>query len=137
MPLTFAGDAWAPFAELSGVALEVDIACEHAGGPVRFREDLLFTHRGLSGPAVLQISTFWRHGVALEIDLVPAADLHAELKHRKDSSRQNLSQVLAAHLPKRLAVAWQGARREGRRAHRGVAGPSAGGAWPRASSDGA
>ena len=107
VPLTFATEAWAPFTALSGVALEVDIACEYAGRPVRFREDLLFTHRGLSGPAVLQISTFWRHGVPLDIDLVPAVELQAALKERKGASRQNLSQVLAAYLPKRLALGWQ------------------------------
>ena len=105
VPLTFAADVWAPFAALSGVAVEVDIGC--AGCPVRFREDLLFTHRGLSGPAVLQISSYWKPGMPLAIDLVPAVDLGNELLATKGTSKQNLSHVLAAYLPKRLAAAWQ------------------------------
>ncbi len=105
VPLTFSSDVWAPFAALSGVAVEVDVAC--AGTTARFREDLLFTHRGLSGPAVLQISSYWKPGTPLAIDLVPASDLRVELLERKDTSKQNLSQVLANYLPKRLASQWQ------------------------------
>ena len=56
VPLTFDSAQWAPFVPLAGVALEVEASC----GGDRFAEDLLFTHRGLSGPAILQISTFWR-----------------------------------------------------------------------------
>ncbi len=116
VPLTFDAAAWAPFAELSGVALEVDIGCDHEGDPVHFREDLLFTHRGLSGPAVLQISSYWKHGCALDIDLVPGTDLGLALREKKDASKQNLSQFLASHLPKRLATQWQAhARIEDRR----------------------
>ena len=119
VPLTFASDAWAPFADLSGVALEVDIGCARddamAGDP-RFREDLLFTHRGLSGPAVLQISTFWKPGAALDIDLVPGVDLGRALREQKDVSRQNVGQVLGRYLPKRLVGRWQqGAGVEDRR----------------------
>lgn len=105
VPLTFASAAWAPFAALSGVALEVDIRC----GDADFREDLLFTHRGLSGPAVLQISSYWKPGSALEIDLVPDVDFAADLLSRKDA-KHNLSHALAAHLPKRLATGWREAR---------------------------
>ena len=105
VPLTFAPDVWAPFSALSGVAVEVDIASPGSGG--RFREDLLFTHRGLSGPAVLQISSYWKPGTPLEIDLAPGVDLGAELLARKGSSKQNLSHVLATYLPKRLASQWQ------------------------------
>ena len=105
VPLTFASDVWAPFAALSGLALEVDIAA--ADADTRFREDLLFTHRGLSGPAVLQISSYWKPGTPLEIDLAPGFDLVKELFDRKGSSKQNLSHVLATFLPKRLAAEWQ------------------------------
>ena len=105
VPLTFAADVWAPFSALSGVAVEVDIAS--AGNETRFREDLLFTHRGLSGPAVLQISSYWKPGTPLEVDLAPGIDLGAELLARKGTSKQNLSQVLATWLPKRLASQWQ------------------------------
>ncbi len=111
VPLTFAADAWAPFVDLSGVALEVDIGCDSADGSTRFREDLLFTHRGLSGPAVLQISTYWKPGGTLDIDLVPDVDLGRVLLGGKDASRLNLGQALAAHLPKRLAARWQQAQR--------------------------
>ena len=109
VPLTFASQSWAPFATLSGVALEVDIGCSGAGRSARFRENLLFTHRGLSGPAVLQISSYWQPGQSLEIDLVPAVDVGADLLARKDHSKQMLSQALAMHLPKRLATCWQAA----------------------------
>jgi predicted Rossmann fold flavoprotein len=103
VPLTFSADAWAPFVELAGVALEVDIAY----GDTSFREDLLFTHRGLSGPAVLQISSYWKHGTPLAIDLVPAFDLAADLVATKDVSKQQLANVLADHLPRRLVTQWQ------------------------------
>ncbi len=106
VPLTFAQDLWAPFAALSGVALEVDIRCEEGFAPGRFIEDLLITHRGVSGPAVLQISNYWKPGTAVEIDLVPAVDLAAALIASKAASRQNISHVLAAHLPRRLAAHW-------------------------------
>ena len=110
VPLTFAADLWAPFAALSGVALEVDIRCgdEGARGIAhgRFREDLLITHRGVSGPAVLQISNYWKPGTPIEIDLVPSLDLGTALIDSKATSRQNISHVLATHLPKRLAAQW-------------------------------
>ena len=110
VPLTFAADLWAPFAALSGVALEVDIRCGDACaggiGPGRFREDLLITHRGVSGPAVLQISNYWKPGTPIEIDLVPSLDLASALIESKATSRQNISHVLATHLPKRLAAQW-------------------------------
>ncbi len=105
VPLTFASAVWAPFAALSGVALEVEIST--ADSDTRFREDLLFTHRGLSGPAVLQISSYWKPGTPLTIDLAPGFDLAKDLSDRKGSSKQNLSHVLAGFLPKRLAAEWQ------------------------------
>lgn len=105
VPLTFDATAWAPFAALAGVAREVDVASHE--GAARFREDLLFTHRGLSGPAILQISTYWRAGESIAIDLAPGIGLGEALIREKETSRQNLSTVLASHLPKRLAAAWQ------------------------------
>ena len=84
----------------------MDIRCERDGSPVRFREDLLFTHRGLSGPAVLQISSYWKPGGELDIDLVPAVYLAPLLRDRV-ASRENLSHRLASHLPKRVAAQWQ------------------------------
>jgi predicted Rossmann fold flavoprotein len=74
---------------------------------MHFREDLLFTHRGLSGPAVLQISSYWKPGASLVIDLVPSIDFKSELRGAKESTRKNLSNVLAEYLPRRLATQWQ------------------------------
>ncbi len=106
VPLTFDPVVWRPFSALAGVALEVGV--ETGAGRDRgfFLEDLLFTHRGLSGPAVLQISSYWRPGQALQIDLAPNADLAALLIKAKTGTRQNLVNVLAASLPKSLAQGW-------------------------------
>lgn len=102
VPLTFDAASWAPFVPLAGLSLPVGIA----SGDGAFVEDLLFTHRGLSGPAVLQISSFWRGGEPLAIDLAPGADLAATLKAAKGASRRKLGNELAQHLPSRLADAW-------------------------------
>lgn len=105
VPLTFAAEAWRPFVPLAGISLEVDVRC----GRGRFTEDLLFTHRGLSGPAILQISSFWNPGDALVIDLAPrfaGEALAGTLIERKVDSRQNLVNALAAILPRRMADGW-------------------------------
>jgi len=105
VPLTFDAREWAPFVPLAGVSLEVNARCD--GG--RFSEDLLFTHRGLSGPAILQVSTFWRPGESIEIDLAPrfaGDELAEELVGMKRNSRQTLANALAALLPRRLADGW-------------------------------
>jgi predicted Rossmann fold flavoprotein len=110
VPLTFDPAQWAPFAALSGVALPVGISTGSGKARTTFLEDLLFTHRGLSGPAVLQISSFWRPGQSLQIDLAPGIDLGARLLAAKQSSRRQLGNEFAALLPTRLADAWlQGA----------------------------
>ncbi|MDE1980585.1 MAG: aminoacetone oxidase family FAD-binding enzyme, partial [Betaproteobacteria bacterium] len=70
VPLAFDPALWAPFADLSGVSLEVDIQTDHEHRTVNFREDLLFTHRGLSGPAILQSSSYWQAGKPLRINLM-------------------------------------------------------------------
>jgi predicted Rossmann fold flavoprotein len=105
VPLTFDAAAWAPFIELAGVALEVELSV--AGAPP-FREDLLFTHRGLSGPAILQISSYWRNGQPLKLDLGAGRDLSGQLISARDHSRQQVETVLATLLPKRLATGWLG-----------------------------
>jgi predicted Rossmann fold flavoprotein len=105
VPLTFDTRAWAPFVPLAGVSLEVNARCD--GG--RFDEDLLFTHRGLSGPAILQVSTFWHPGAPIEINLAPrfgGDELAEELVGMKRGSRQTLANALAALLPRRLADGW-------------------------------
>ncbi len=113
VPMTFDGEAWAPYAELAGLALPVLI---EAGPPdatpkqrkkaTVFAEDLLFTHRGLSGPAVLQISSFWREGEAIRINLAPGVDLSTLLLRAKTNSKKLIANELATLVPARLANAW-------------------------------
>ena len=104
--LSFDGGDWAAFAALAGLALPVEIATGTGRQRMRFHEDLLFTHRGLSGPAVLQISSYWQPGTPIEIDLAPGLDLAAELRAAKARSRRGIARELAAWLPARLAEAW-------------------------------
>lgn len=104
VPLTF-GD-WQPLVPLAGVALEVDIACGEKKARGQFLEDLLFTHRGLSGPAVLQISSYWQPGQAIEINLLPKFDMTQELLAAKGASKKNLQNLLAQWMPARLAETW-------------------------------
>lgn len=106
VPLTFDGDGWAPYAGLAGLALPVRIETGDRKGRIAFLEDLLFTHRGLSGPAVLQISSYWREQTDIRIDLAPDTDLRAVLASAKLQSRRLLANELAAHVPSRLADAW-------------------------------
>ena len=98
VPLTFHPEEWAPYAELSGASLEAVVTF----GKHSFRENLLFTHRGLSGPAILQISSYWEQGKALSIDLLPDHDPH-ELFVQQRGSKMLLGNFLAQYLPKRLA----------------------------------
>lgn len=104
VPLTFDAAAWAPYGALAGLSLEVRVA--DARRRNEFVEDLLFTHRGLSGPAILQISSHWRPGEPLRIDLAPGRDLQAELLQAKASTRRRLGTTLATLLPQRLAHTW-------------------------------
>jgi predicted Rossmann fold flavoprotein len=103
VPLTFAAEDQRRFDGLAGVSAD-SVAC--ADGHA-FREKLLFTHRGLSGPSVLQASTYWRPGRALEIDLLPGIDMGAELRQaRNTGSKLEARSIAARHLPKRLAHRW-------------------------------
>lgn len=109
VPLTFAAEQWQRFVALAGVSLEVRVRC----GRGEFDEDLLFTHRGLSGPAILQISSYWNEGDTIELDLAPrlAGDqLAAALIAHKRTSRQQLATALAGLLPRRLAEGWLAAQ---------------------------
>ncbi|MFZ2161963.1 MAG: NAD(P)/FAD-dependent oxidoreductase [Sideroxyarcus sp.] len=98
VPLTFHPEEWAPYAELSGASLEAVVSF----GKHSFRENLLFTHRGLSGPAILQISSYWEQGKPLAIDLLPDHELR-EMFVQQRGSKMLLGNFLAQYLPKRLA----------------------------------
>ena len=114
VPLLVDTPAWrASMAALAGVATPVGIALDAASGAAAgeprapaFEEDLLFTHRGLSGPAALQISSYWLPGRGLRVDLAPGVDVEGRLVAARASSRQQLGTVLAELLPRRLAGAW-------------------------------
>ncbi len=106
VPLTFDGAAWAPYAGLSGLALPVQIETGTKKERMAFLEDLLFTHRGLSGPAVLQISSYWRANTPIRLNLAPEQDLLQFLLDAKARSRKLIANELATQLPSRLADAW-------------------------------
>ena len=106
VPLTFDGDAWASYAQLSGLALPVEISTGTKKERMAFLEDLLFTHRGLSGPAVLQISSYWQPGTPLSINLAPGTDLPDALALGKARSKKLIANELATLVPSRLADTW-------------------------------
>jgi predicted Rossmann fold flavoprotein len=106
VPLTFDGDAWEPYAQLAGLSLPVRMETGTKKDKASFLEDLLFTHRGLSGPAVLQISSYWQAGAPIRLNLAPDADLLQALTRAKASSRKLLANELAGMVPSRLAEAW-------------------------------
>ncbi|MDM0059409.1 NAD(P)/FAD-dependent oxidoreductase [Variovorax fucosicus] len=108
VPLTFAGEGWAPYAGLAGLALPVQIETGAKKERMAFHEDLLFTHRGLSGPAVLQISSYWKEGTPLTIDFAPGIDVAEALGDAKVRSRKRIANELATLVPSRLADAWVG-----------------------------
>jgi len=101
VPLAFAPEALARYGDLSGVSVDAEVACN--GG--RFRENLLFTHRGLSGPAILQISSYWDGRAPLTIDLLPDVDIVAWLAARATSTAL-LPNALSELLPRRFAQQW-------------------------------
>src|SRR5260370_8588619 len=85
---------------VSGVSVDAVVGC----GKTFFYEALLFTHRGLSGPAILQISSYWREGEDIVVDLAPGGDVLAGLKRlRGDHPRQEMATALADLLPNRPA----------------------------------
>ncbi|MDV7142614.1 NAD(P)/FAD-dependent oxidoreductase [Tropicimonas sp. TH_r6] len=101
VPLTFGGPTLEHLKSLAGLSCDAEITCNGTG----FREALLFTHRGLSGPAILQISSFWREGDALSMRLRPDVDFYETLRARRQiDGRKSLSRHLSEHLPSRLAT---------------------------------
>jgi predicted Rossmann fold flavoprotein len=103
VPLTLQPSDKEKLEGLSGVALKSQIS--HGGHS--FSENILFTHRGLSGPAILQISSYWQSGETLQIELLPALDLMEELKALKQKAgKVKLKTFLTAHLPKSVMAAF-------------------------------
>jgi predicted Rossmann fold flavoprotein len=102
-PLVFSQEDHARYEGLAGVSAAVAAA---AGGH-EFREKMLFTHRGLSGPAILQVSSYWKPGEAVEIDLLPGVDLIGLLRQcRSAGNRAQARTIIGRLLPKRLAERW-------------------------------
>ncbi|MDP2693294.1 MAG: NAD(P)/FAD-dependent oxidoreductase [Gallionella sp.] len=101
VPLTFAPDDWKPYADLTGVSLDVTVSF----GKQSFRENMLVTHRGLSGPAILQISSYWQHGEPLHINLLPGCDMATLLDEQK-GSKKLLSNFLIQWFPKSFSDVW-------------------------------
>lgn len=101
VPLSFHPEEWTGYAELSGISIDAIVSC----GKQAFRENLLITHSGLSGPVILQISSYWDHGQALHINLLPDHDMHAIFKKQR-SSHMLLNNFLAQYLSRRFIDAW-------------------------------
>lgn len=106
VPLTFDKSQWAPFSHLAGLSLPVNIETGDKKHRITFLEDLLFTHRGLSGPAVLQISSYWKAGTPIWINLAPQHQVLDRLLQAKLNSRKLIVNELVALMPARLAEAW-------------------------------
>lgn len=99
VPFTLTGGEQEALKALAGISLDVSVRCRS----VAFREAMLFTHRGLSGPAMLQISSYWRPGDTVEINLLPGCNTRAMLLEKRQARAQAmLSTVLAEQLPRRL-----------------------------------
>jgi len=101
VPFVFSARDQKVFHELAGISLDAAVSC----GAKRFRGSVLFTHRGLSGPAALQASLYWTPGEPLVIDLLPGTDI-LEILTAKRRSRMELRNLLSGHFPKRFAEAW-------------------------------
>lgn len=106
VPLTFDAAQWASCAQLAGLSLPVSIETGDKKNRTSFDEDLLFTHKGLSGPAVLQISSHWQPGADIRINLAAGVDVAAQLSLAKLSSKKTLPNALAQWVPARLAQTW-------------------------------
>jgi len=101
VPFTLSPAVLREFAPLSGISLDVTVACQGK----EFRENILITHRGLSGPAILQVSSYWRPGLSLSINLLPNHDAF-ELLREHENRDISLASFLGQFLPRRFAAAW-------------------------------
>lgn len=101
VPLTFGDADLEGMRALSGVSVSASVRC----GGTQFEEGLLFTHRGLSGPSILQISSYWREGDAIEVDLAVGRNTNTELQVlRQVSGRQSLKSAVSGLVPERVAA---------------------------------
>ena len=101
VPLTLTQELLAELKSLSGVSVDAVASCDGA----EFRENILFTHRGLSGPAILQVSSYWRRGDIVTLDLVPGIDVDEMMAAINDGDME-LDNLLARFLPRRFAHTW-------------------------------
>jgi predicted Rossmann fold flavoprotein len=101
VPLVFSGRDQKIFRDLAGISLDAAVLCEGR----RFRGNILFTHRGVSGPAVLQASSYWKAGVPVLIDLLPSIDISAVF-HAKRQSRTEMRTLLNQYFPRRFSQTW-------------------------------
>jgi predicted Rossmann fold flavoprotein len=103
VPFTWSQPDMRLYQDLTGLSFDAEVSC----GGVSFRENVLFTHRGLSGPAILQISSYWKPGEAVLIDASPTLRLDERLLREKQAgSRAEVHNLLAQHLPRRIAQRW-------------------------------
>jgi len=101
VPLTFNENFLHKCKELSGVSVESRVSCEK----IKFEEGMLFTHRGLSGPSILQISSYWKLGKQIEINLSPNQNIFDYFQEKKEiNPKQEISSIINELLPKRLAI---------------------------------
>jgi len=101
VPLTLSARMLKQLAKLSGVSVDALVRCDDH----EFRENVLITHRGLSGPAILQVSSYWKPGAPVAINLLPDEDV-LDLLTRNQSSEIELARLLSSYLPKRFAEVW-------------------------------
>ena len=101
VPFTLSHDTLRELSPLSGVSIDASVSCQDT----EFRENILITHRGLSGPAILQISSYWRPGLSLTINLLPDHDA-LNLLREQENKEITLANFLSQFLPRRFAVAW-------------------------------
>jgi len=101
VPLTFSSKDMEIFSELSGVSVKSKVSCNNK----EFSGNILFTHRGLSGPAILQISSYWKKGDCIHIDLQPDIDIYGKLIEKRQS-RIQIKNLLAQYFPKRFIHKW-------------------------------
>ena len=102
VPLTFKNDTLEFCKNLAGISINASVAVDK----ISFEEGLVFTHRGVSGPSILQISSYWKEGKPISINLLPSVNFYEILiKKRLNSAKTNISNILSEYLPKNLAIA--------------------------------